>query len=305
MASNVVQFPRDWLGPREELVPFGPAADDEDQPPAPARGGAEARERDRASALTQDDFWGGAPDAIPKPVVAPPAPDTDSVTVLVNEPAGEEDANGPSAPAPCAGSAMEPNGAPARDRLDARMVVISASAAIDLRRSVRPLANRPVAVAAGVAAALLLGAWALGGALTGGSRTRARGARTASVIARPVTSLARPVRPRLARRPARARSRRPPVPHRPAPRRSGGAHRRTRPAASPSPSTYVSSASAAAGTGSASPVRSYTPSSPTYSPVSHSTSSPSASTARQAPSGGGGAGPTGQGAVVGPASCNC
>jgi hypothetical protein len=27
--SNVVQFPRDWLGPREELIPFGPSARDE------------------------------------------------------------------------------------------------------------------------------------------------------------------------------------------------------------------------------------------------------------------------------------
>jgi hypothetical protein len=27
-ASNVVPFPRDWLGPREELIPFGSSADD-------------------------------------------------------------------------------------------------------------------------------------------------------------------------------------------------------------------------------------------------------------------------------------
>jgi hypothetical protein len=33
--SNVVPFPRDWLGPREELIPFGPSARDEPRvPPA-------------------------------------------------------------------------------------------------------------------------------------------------------------------------------------------------------------------------------------------------------------------------------
>jgi hypothetical protein len=41
--SNVVPFPRDWIGPPEDLIPFGSAADDdlaEDLPP------------------TADDFWG-------------------------------------------------------------------------------------------------------------------------------------------------------------------------------------------------------------------------------------------------------
>jgi hypothetical protein len=39
--SNVVRIPRDWFGPREELVPFGPS--DPEDPPPPVRA---------------DDFWG-------------------------------------------------------------------------------------------------------------------------------------------------------------------------------------------------------------------------------------------------------
>ena len=46
--DNVVRLPRDWLGPREELVPFGPSA-----------------ERATSDTVTElprsaDDFWGGA-----------------------------------------------------------------------------------------------------------------------------------------------------------------------------------------------------------------------------------------------------
>ncbi len=47
--DNVVRLPRDWLGPREELIPFGPAAyaaEDE------GRG-------DTGNAPTAHDFWGG------------------------------------------------------------------------------------------------------------------------------------------------------------------------------------------------------------------------------------------------------
>jgi hypothetical protein len=42
--DNVVRLPRDWLGPREELVPFGPA---------------DAEGRDSRNGMpTADDFWG-------------------------------------------------------------------------------------------------------------------------------------------------------------------------------------------------------------------------------------------------------
>lgn len=34
--SNVVPFPRDWLGPREELIPFGPSAGDRSPTPPAA-----------------------------------------------------------------------------------------------------------------------------------------------------------------------------------------------------------------------------------------------------------------------------
>jgi hypothetical protein len=44
-ADNVVRFPREWIGPREELVPFGPSAEQPQDEAAPTEGGAA-------------DFWG-------------------------------------------------------------------------------------------------------------------------------------------------------------------------------------------------------------------------------------------------------
>lgn len=41
--DNVVRLPRDWLGPRDELIPFGPSADFKD---------------DSALPSSADDFWG-------------------------------------------------------------------------------------------------------------------------------------------------------------------------------------------------------------------------------------------------------
>jgi hypothetical protein len=54
--ANVVRLPRDWLGPREELVPFGPRASSEDaeEPPPSA-----------------DDFWGERSAAIHDALEAP------------------------------------------------------------------------------------------------------------------------------------------------------------------------------------------------------------------------------------------
>jgi hypothetical protein len=57
--DKVVRLPRDWLGPREELVPFGPRA-----------GSAEAGEPPSPS-----DFWGEQSAAIQSAVQAPPTRD--------------------------------------------------------------------------------------------------------------------------------------------------------------------------------------------------------------------------------------
>jgi hypothetical protein len=57
--NNVVPFPRDWLGPREELVPFGNGAACEAEP-GPAGPGAEA-------------FWGGECDPWHAVLAAPAA----------------------------------------------------------------------------------------------------------------------------------------------------------------------------------------------------------------------------------------
>jgi hypothetical protein len=67
-----VKLPRDWLGPRSELVPIGPAAD---RHAAAAKASEEPDgeliELVPPASLTQDDFWGGALDSIPRPVVGP------------------------------------------------------------------------------------------------------------------------------------------------------------------------------------------------------------------------------------------
>jgi hypothetical protein len=55
-SDNVVRLPRDWLGPRDELIPFGPSADS-----AP----------DSASPPTADDFWGEDSSSIQTAVEAP------------------------------------------------------------------------------------------------------------------------------------------------------------------------------------------------------------------------------------------
>jgi hypothetical protein len=83
-ASNVVRLPVDWLGPREELVPFGPSAWRADNPvkresPALSTRGADVleltprREPDDPD-CTQHDFWGGDLEAIPRPVLRPAEP---------------------------------------------------------------------------------------------------------------------------------------------------------------------------------------------------------------------------------------
>jgi hypothetical protein len=46
--SNVVRFPRDWIGPREELVPFGPRA----------YSGASETDAGAVAEVGAEDFWG-------------------------------------------------------------------------------------------------------------------------------------------------------------------------------------------------------------------------------------------------------
>lgn len=54
--DNVVRLPRDWLGPRDELIPFGPSADSADDP---------------ASLPTAEDFWGEDSSSIQTAVEGP------------------------------------------------------------------------------------------------------------------------------------------------------------------------------------------------------------------------------------------
>ena len=55
--DNVVRLPRDWLGPREDLIPFGSTSE-----PGPSVG----------LAPTADDFWGESSAAVQDAVQAPP-----------------------------------------------------------------------------------------------------------------------------------------------------------------------------------------------------------------------------------------
>jgi hypothetical protein len=59
-SDNVVRLPRDWLGPRDELIPFGSSADSADA---------------SASPPTADDFWGEDSSSIQTALEAPASVD--------------------------------------------------------------------------------------------------------------------------------------------------------------------------------------------------------------------------------------
>ena len=175
--SNVVKLPRDWLGPRSELVPFGPSADRQ-----PGKADEPASADDAAvlelvppASLTQDDFWGGTLDAIPHPVVGPkPAesarqePRADAVPSSGVAPLTQVPTGG-SVPAPSADAPGMPvrDGLRAANRPDpagrARIPRITAV----VRPAVRPLRERRAAAMAAAVAALLIAG--VGDALLSGS----------------------------------------------------------------------------------------------------------------------------------------
>jgi hypothetical protein len=55
--DNVVRLPRDWLGPRDELVPFGPSAVP-DPPEVESEAGAPPGAHDDPVPVSPADFWG-------------------------------------------------------------------------------------------------------------------------------------------------------------------------------------------------------------------------------------------------------
>jgi len=77
--ANVVRFPRDWLGPREELIPFGPSAE-----------GPSNDTRSAGRPPTADDFWGESSSSIQDALQAPEgglgAPDPSGLGASENEP---------------------------------------------------------------------------------------------------------------------------------------------------------------------------------------------------------------------------
>ncbi len=68
-SDKVIRLPRDWLGPREDLVPFGRATQPSADPEAPELAVPELASPTPTSA---DDFWGGEPPAALHDVVQAP-----------------------------------------------------------------------------------------------------------------------------------------------------------------------------------------------------------------------------------------
>ncbi len=54
--DKVIRLPRDWLGPRDELVPFGPSAERDD--PEDQESASRPDEAPPPEAVSPDDFWG-------------------------------------------------------------------------------------------------------------------------------------------------------------------------------------------------------------------------------------------------------
>ncbi len=80
--DKVIHLPRDWLGPREDLVPFGPSADRQGQEPRESSSEVRDASRDEVSArppleevppppldpVSPDDFWGERSAALQGPL---------------------------------------------------------------------------------------------------------------------------------------------------------------------------------------------------------------------------------------------
>lgn len=110
-ASNVVPFPRDWIGPPEDLVPLG----------GPELEGDE----ELGSALGADAFWGERSASLHEPIEAPapPAPIARIRTITVDAPGrGQESSKAVRPHARLGGDADAP-GSPRRPRSHARLGV--------------------------------------------------------------------------------------------------------------------------------------------------------------------------------------
>lgn len=130
--SNVVRFPRDWIGPREHLVPFGPGADPPRQTTAPF-----------GLPPSADDFWGEDSASVQDALQAPDRIELGESDATLDQP---ERVRGPQH------DAGRP--APWAPRFPRR---VSGSAASDSSESASPRRHRArtllglVAIAAGVA----------------------------------------------------------------------------------------------------------------------------------------------------------
>ncbi len=283
--GNVVRLPRDWIGPREELVPFGPRAweTDDEAVDAPGIDEAATDSTGHAAAPSAEDFWGEHSAAVQDVLQGPPPLDPELPGSSANRGRG-------TAP---------------------------------VRRSSR--ARKVGAVAALVAVASLFVALSFSRLTAGGNGGARPEDRAGALLGRLAARLeSAQLMPRVAIVSATPQAQH--DPRREAARRdlAKAAPQRASQAGAGSGSLVDVARSGSATESSASysaPAKvSYTPS-PSGSVTSASAPAPATSNRTAAPvtlagapasaassggsEGGSAAGPTGQGAIVGPASCNC
>jgi hypothetical protein len=282
-AANVVRFPGDWFGPRDELVPFGPTAPGADADESPVPGPVRAQ-----------DFWGE---------------ESASIHDAMAGPGVAEDAG------PVAGPVAPRNRTRARRALAARVRVRWPQLHLPRLQVHLPRADvprRPLLIAAGVACGCLLVASVIG-SLWSGRVSLAHGGRDAATLSPAVIA---PAVPPItsARSRGRAAPRRRPATDGRASRTGHTRARASRARTSASAGTRGTSQAVVASTSSSSSVASSTPSDQSSgtagasSATSGAGSAGSASVSSDSSSGGGGgsggggqsSGPVGPGAPFGP-----
>jgi len=157
--DNVVRFPRDWLGPLDELVPFGPSATAD----APDAGGrAEVVDLRPCAPLGAADFWGEGSAAIHDVMQAP-------------QPAEQPVPSGTAPPRPASPARRGGESHADGPRWSRRALLFPrrlSHRVVRHERSGRPLA---VAVAAAATLAIAIGYATFAGTVRGPSRLARRG----------------------------------------------------------------------------------------------------------------------------------
>jgi hypothetical protein len=280
--TNVVRLPRDWLGPREELVPFGPRAE-------AASAAATTAPSAAAAAPSASDFWGEESAALQHALQGP-----DPISVQNAETQAPSNPDRPEEPGQEAGLYF-PFLAQARSAGRA----LALSFRLGARRGGRKVAALAVLVVAGASVAVFTSSRSTPsvGAPTVHNGSRLLGAALATAASRvrvPLVGQLLTVRRQAVRRkPTPAR------PHRVRPVR----HPRASSPVQISTVSHSGSTGLPASVGYRTPAAgssAYVPPAATSSPSSAASTSSSPASSQSQP-----AGPTGAGAILGPGHCSC